>query len=1393
MLAGFCPLDCPPHCGDGECQAQESAESCIWDCGCLTACKADWECGEDPAGCAEHCGVCPEGIDCNNRKCCIPDCQGKSCGEDGCGSICGYCQPGWTCSDGWCVEPDCIPDCEGKACGPDGCGAQCGDCDDSISCTEDICFEEEGVCYSAIFPYFCLIDGECMLSGALNPANGCEICLPESNELAQSWLDLPDGFGCASVGTCVDGACCDPEVNCADAECGSDGCGGLCGQCPVGWACIGGACVEGVCEGCADKECGVDNCGTVCGDCFVIPECGVGECVFDVCIYDITKHWCFIDGSCVTNGAAKGSEGDDACLDCNYLESQLDWSPAAYKTPCPPLGPGPQPAGDHICYQGSCCLHGENCLGKECGDDGCGGSCGACGDDELCIDDMCVECWDGNDVDWDGCNTGDIVEFRVNTITEGNQGWPRVAARSGGRFAVAWHGFDGLGDADVFVRFFGADGLASEAESQVNETDLGQQATPDIAALDNDRLVVVWAGEVAGGNGSNNVVFRLFEGGAPASSEIVAAKPTTAEGLTGPAVAALPGGGFALAWATEFVGPTSQDVVIQRFLADGTPATAQAAVISDETLFAQHAPALAVLPDGTLAAAWQGQSAADGPMELWARVFAPDGTPLTGDLEVNPFNQGDEVAPGLDGCGDEGFVLCWQDDIADADGAGALGRGMDAQGQFLSAPYLVTGWTQGNQFGAACACRPDTEFAAATPGDSDLETGVHLQRFDNMGDPTPIGSYRNLAGFDNLFGKWQVDVATLEQNNLVAVWDSALDPTGTDIYAMRLDDEGQPCALQSCFTGIPCPGGCPAPDLCTNPGDCQAGQCSPGGPVDCDDGDPCTSDSCDPGLGCEHTAVGDGVPCDDGDPCTAADFCLDGGCQSMGEPDCDDGEFCTDDSCQQWVGCVSVFNTTPCWDDNACTENDHCIQGICTGLPLDCADCTSCTADSCEEQGGCVSNALGEGSPCDSGLGQCAGGVCVHDVDTCIDEDPGDPWDGCDAGQIVEFQVNSGFPPPLSTEPHVIAFPGGEFAAFWHGFTLDDTDGVIARAYDSSGAALMGQKTVNSYPAGVQQRPRGAVLGADYYVLVWDGPGDNDGDGVYGALLDLTGNLLSANFPVNTVTAGVQQRAFPLALADGGFLVAWQSQGQDGDQYGIYAQRFDGQGDKVAGEFKLNAGTGGSQIRPALAATPGNAFIAAWQSDGPGGDGDGDGIIAGAFDYFGTQLVAETLMNSYTDDDQTMPAVLGFADASAIFIWQSDKQDGSFEGIFAQQYDAAGQLDGGEFRVNCHQQYGQKAPDAAAFSDNGFVVVWEGIGPWAGGSNIHGQLYDAAGSRIDSAFQPNTYVNANGGYSRGDPKVAVFPEDDSFIVVWTSTHQGTQNGWYIFAQRYTREGAKIYH
>ena len=104
------------------------------------------------------------------------------------------------------------------------------------------------------------------------------------------------------------------------------------------------------------------------------------------------------------------------------------------------------------------------------------------------------------------------------------------------------------------------------------------------------------------------------------------------------------------------------------------------------------------------------------------------------------------------------------------------------------------------------------------------------------------------------------------------------------------------------------------------------------------------------------------------------------------------------------------------------------------------------------------------------------------------------------------------------------------------------------------------------------------------------------------------GTRLAGEFQVNTETAVNQRNPAIARDADGDFVVAWQSYGQDGSGDGIYAQRYNADGSAAGGEFLVNTETSGNQFGPAIALDVDGDFVVAWQSVGQ--DGSGDGIYA---------------------------------------------------------------------------------------------------------------------------------------------------------------------------------------
>ena len=208
-------------------------------------------------------------------------------------------------------------------------------------------------------------------------------------------------------------------------------------------------------------------------------------------------------------------------------------------------------------------------------------------------------------------------------------------------------------------------------------------------------------------------------------------------------------------------------------------------------------------------------------------------------------------------------------------------------------------------------------------------------------------------------------------------------------------DDADACTVDSCIAGVGCDnlasdGPCDDGDPCTKDDSCAGGSCQ--GTLDtCDDDNLCTLDLCHPFNGCQSTALL-GTQCDDGDACTLLDSCNELAACAPGDPlDCDDNNPCTQDSCDIVQGCINVPTTDSCSDGNACTESDQCIDGACVGVDITCDDENLCTTDSCDPESGCLfaSNNLNcdDGDPC-SLNDTCVSGTCVGLTDSCDDDNP---------------------------------------------------------------------------------------------------------------------------------------------------------------------------------------------------------------------------------------------------------------------------------------------------------------------------------------------------------------------------------------------------------------------
>ncbi|MBM4344739.1 MAG: DUF1566 domain-containing protein [Deltaproteobacteria bacterium] len=263
------------------------------------------------------------------------------------------------------------------------------------------------------------------------------------------------------------------------------------------------------------------------------------------------------------------------------------------------------------------------------------------------------------------------------------------------------------------------------------------------------------------------------------------------------------------------------------------------------------------------------------------------------------------------------------------------------------------------------------------------------------------------------------DGAACSDSNACTVGDNCQGAVCLAGSATKCDD-GNVCTTDSCDAAKGCSnaaaaGPCSDGNACT-PGDvCANGACLPGAVTGCDDGNACTKDACDPAKGCGNKGLPDGAACSDSNACTVGDNCQGVVCLAGSATKCDDGNVCTTDSCDAAKGCSNAAAAGPCSDGNACTPGDVCANGACLpGAVTICDDGNACTKDACDAAKGCGNTGLPDGAACSDSNActvgdNCQGVVCLAGSATKCDDGNVCTTDSCDAGKgCVNAGVTAG-------------------------------------------------------------------------------------------------------------------------------------------------------------------------------------------------------------------------------------------------------------------------------------------------------------------------------------------------------------------------------------------------
>ncbi|MEZ6056154.1 MAG: DUF2341 domain-containing protein [Planctomycetaceae bacterium] len=214
----------------------------------------------------------------------------------------------------------------------------------------------------------------------------------------------------------------------------------------------------------------------------------------------------------------------------------------------------------------------------------------------------------------------------------------------------------------------------------------------------------------------------------------------------------------------------------------------------------------------------------------------------------------------------------------------------------------------------------------------------------------------------------------------------------------------------------------------------------------------------------------------------------------------------------------------------------------------------------------------------------------------------------------------------------VAATPDGRFVV-----TYDDDIGVSARRYASNGTARDASMIVvqNEITAGEADV---AIDDAGNFTVVWRTT--NQGDGSLRAVMlsrySDSGTLLQGPTVVSDVSANLQTNPSIAMLGTGEFIVVWEGAGP-GDTDGVFVRKFSANGTPLTAETRVNPTVSGSQKMASVAMVDLNNFTVVWTGNGTG---DGSGVF---MRQYGTQGIPGASFILSTTDNVTNSGVSGLS------------------------------------------------------------------------------------------------------------------------------------------------------
>lgn len=753
-------------------------------------------------------------------------------------------------------------------------------------------------------------------------------------------------------------------------------------------------------------------------------------------------------------------------------------------------------------------------------------------------------------------------------------------------------------------------------EIRVNNLISGTQYLPEIKTFSDGSSLVVWGGQ--DGSGSGVRARRLDASGAPIGVEF-SVNVTTQGGQGTARIAKNEDDSYTIYWQSSgHADGVGVDIVGRRFDAAGV-AISDEFIINTTTTYDQLWPQATTLADGRHLVTWANANASGTMVSVSGRIIGADGVGLGDDFVIGAISGITEVnwTPTLTSLTDGGFLALWKS--ADGSGSGVFARRYDADGNAAGAAFRVNAAITADQQIPGAVALPDGGFVITWTSGHGSRMGIYAQRYDAAGAKTggefQVNTITTVNHYDSR-------VYAMPNGGFVVTYSvgDGRDGSGSGVYAQRYDAN---CVRIS--------------------GEFRLSETSAGNQYQ------------------QALSVRD-----DGSLVVV-----------WASPDGDS---------QGVYSRVITPAVTPYLPDAERRVN------------VDTAGNQRVPAVTVFSDGSSLVTWGGDDSS--------GNGVRARRLDA--------------AGNPVgaEFTINT-VTQGGQDMPCIARNVDDSYTIYWHSSGHGSAIQIVGQRYDATGAAISGEFTVNT-DTDNKLRPQVTTLADGRHIVTWMNLNANDVPvSVSGRLMTPDSAGQGDEFLIGLISGVPANNWFPTvaSLADGGFVAMWKS--ADGSGSGIYARRFDAAGAVTGSAFRINATTLNDQQLPSATGLPDGGFVVAWTSNGQ--DGSGNGIYAQRYNAGGAKVGGEFRVNTAAAANQYDSQVFALPDGGFIVAYTAgDSQDGDGAGIFAQRYDANCVKVGPEFQISLNTAGNQYQQSMAVRDDGSLIFVW--ASPDGDGQGIHSQL-----------------------------------------------------------------------